>query len=361
MKKILKWLSNLIIENTIVKIIFFIISIACSGTIATDLTKFFNNFLVKYNISNYLFLLICLVIIESLVIFVYFLIKNNIKNIEYYQDDEVSVTAENTEDINTFNDCFEHVDYYFDNYTKSVTIYKNGHGIVSNKFGIIVNNPAHFREFRRKLNIEDGMKDSEFPSLHNMKLTRKENRFKDFGFWLLKDNTIVRRTVERYWSDNYPNEETDENARSNPKELRWVFEIDNDKIESKKEYTIFYALSIPGMYPIKNGRYDSDLANMKSRRCNASTSIHIEHYAEEVSYVVSFENGIELKEEPICYLARANEEGTKIKATKIEYGLFYTKYIFNIKLPSYGSNITVRWQFKEKPNPSYRGNKRKGV
>lgn len=346
MRKILKWVHDLVVKNVATKIISLVITIIFSGTIATNITQAFNIFLDKYNISNYLFLFMCFGIIESIIALVYFLAKNYIRIKEEPQN-EVSATIEEIENFHIPDNDFENVDYYFSNYTKSVTIYKNGHGIVSNKFGIIVNNPEHFREFRRKLNIEDGMKDSKFPSLHNMKLTKKENRFKNFGFWLLKDNTIVRSTVERYWSDSYPNE-TNEKAKNNPKELRWVFEIDNDKIESQKEYTIFYALSIPGMYPIKNGRYDSDLANMKSKKCNASTSIHIEHYAEEVSYVVSFENGIELKEEPICYLARANEEGTKIKATKIEYGLFYTKYIFNIKLPSYGSNIAVRWQFNEK-------------
>lgn len=69
---------------------------------------------------------------------------------------------------------FEDVDdYYFTDYEKHITFYRNGNGIIIHRFKVVVNNVDKFRRIRRKLNIEDGNIHSSFPSLDKMRQTDK--------------------------------------------------------------------------------------------------------------------------------------------------------------------------------------------
>lgn len=235
-------------------------------------------------------------------------------------------------------------DYYFEDYTKHVTVYKNGNGIILQTFDIVVNNPENFKEFKRKINVEDGKKDLIFPSLSKMKATPKEKRFETFGFWVYKpSNSIINRTTEKYWADNDP-EEIDHAAQRNNKELRWVFEIKRNKVKNNQPHKMGYAISIPGFYPIEKGRFVKEVANEPDMNGRASTSIHVEHYIKKITYIVSFEEGIKFNKEPECFLI--NGERNPIHIFEYEEGIFYNKYIFTIDKPSYGTNIIIKWEFK---------------
>lgn len=222
-----------------------------------------------------------------------------------------------------------------------------------NTFNVAVNNPDNFKEFKRKLNVEDGKKDIAFPALSIMKATSKEKRFTDFGFWVYKpDNSIIGSTYEKYWSDSDP-DELDHTSAHNNKELRWVFEINRSKIKDNRKHKISYAISVPGLYPIDKGMFISELANEPESNGKASTSIHVEHYINKISYILSFEDGIKLNKEPECFTV--NGQKIPIYDFYVEEGVFYTKYIFTISKPSYGTSIIIKWEFKGGKNMDKEG------
>lgn len=335
---IINLFSNLIWE--------LILSIPSAYTLAKYLLSHCWDVLNKQNINNTVAFIVFFILIETILFCVIHLIKSCVfkgKN----KSKATCIVLENEKDVKKESDIVENdiisADYYFENYTKHVTIYENGNGIIMNTFDIRVNNVENFREFKRKINVEDGNVDIVFPTLSKMKETSKEKRFKDFGFWVYKPkDSIISSTIEKYWSDNDP-DEVDHISEHNPKELRWVFEINRSKIDINKTHRISYAISIPGLYPLEKGKFSKVLANEPEQEGKASTSIHVEHYVKKITYIISFANGINLKREPECFTLN----GKKIPITDyyIEEGVFYNKYIFTIKKPSYGTNIVIKWEY----------------
>ncbi|MCH5250894.1 MAG: hypothetical protein J1E98_13220 [Lachnospiraceae bacterium] len=303
------------------------------------LTEFF---VYKFRIDKDFIITLIFIVVESLIILVILKLffKNKPKDSENKDDkDNKDELVNNISD----NDNKTDYDFYFKDYTKHVTIYKNGNGIIMNTFSICVNNYENFREFKRKINVEDGKRDTSFPSLSKMKSTPKEKRFEEYGFWVYKPHdSIINRTIEKYWSDNDP-DAIDNILQHNNKELRWVFEIARNKIKNKDVHKISYAISVPGLYPIEKGRFLKEIANDPESDGVASSSIHVEHYIEKIKYIVSFEEGIKLNKEPECFTV--NGKKIPIYDFDIEEGVFYNKYIFIINKPSYGTNIIIKWEF----------------
>ena len=283
------------------------------------------------------------VFIETIFVFLLFLINKFINKNEKKINPQDSENR--PEECEIVEDVGEEIqdDFYFENYTKHVTIYPDGNGIIMNSFDICINNVENFKEFKRKINVEDGKKDVEFPTLSKMKDTPKGRRFDEFGFWVYKPKeSIINSTIERYWLDSDP-DEIDHSAEHNKKELRWVFEINRSKSKKQKIHKIAYAISVPGLYPIEKGRFNRDVANEPESEGKALSSIHVEHYAKKITYIVSFENSINLKCEPECFTVN----GKKYPITDfiVEEGVFYNKYIFTICKPPYGTNIVIKWEF----------------
>lgn len=83
------------------------------------------------------------------------------------------------EQINISNDAIDYdsLDYYFDNYHKHLTVYKNGNGILINTFTLIINNINSVTEFKREININDSQITTRFPKLSSMKKTKINDRF----------------------------------------------------------------------------------------------------------------------------------------------------------------------------------------
>lgn len=327
------------------------LSLFMSLSIAKKIVSQISSILEEYEISNTVVTILIFIVIETLVVFliIFFLTKKNVKNKDNKSDNN---TKENNNDfekvcekvvVDDNNESLD-TDYYFEDYTKHVTIYKNGNGIIMNTFNIVVNNCENFREFKRKINVEDGKKDIEFPSLKKMKEVNKDKRFKDFGFWVYKpSDSIVNSTIERYWSDNDP-DEIDHVSERNPKELRWVFEINRSQANTNRLHKVAYAISIPGLYPIQKGQFVKEIANDPDMNGKASSSIHVEHYIKKITYILSFEDGIKLDKQPECFTI--NGKRIPIYDFYLEEGVFYNKYIFSINKPSYGTNIVIKWKFK---------------
>ncbi len=367
-KQTFKNIRDNLISNAIWQmILLFISSLFISSSLLQKIKKIILSliqpFLEKYEISNNLVIILIFISIETLIILLFVkifhieILKRNADKTDINIEEEkiytegLDINKQETENVS--DDETENVDYYFENYTKHVTIYKNGNGIIMNTFNIVVNNYENFNEFKRKINVEDGKSMLVFPALSKMKSTSKDKRFEEFGFWIYKpSDSIINSVVEKYWSDHDP-DEIDYASSKNPKELRWIFTIKKNKSKINKLHKIAYAISIPGLYPIEKGVFVKEIANEPEENGRSSTSIHVDHYIKKITYILSFEDGIKLITEPECF--SINGQRIPIHEFTMEEGIFYNKYIFTIDKPSYGTNIIIKWTFKGGENMDKEG------
>lgn len=245
------------------------------------------------------------------------------------------------------------ITHYFENYHKHVTIYEDGTGVVINEFDIVFNKKEK-TYFKRGIDISDGKKSACFPDLKEMKKANIKDRFSDYGFWYYSEDNIISSVKEKYWTDSDDDdlESEDIDLKNNDKILRWLFQFNYSRIDPNKKYKVVYVMSIPGMYPIKNGKIDIDAINDKNLLNNLeignSTSIRIKNPIKNFYYTISFENGILLEREPRCLLKIIRED-ENISHPKLEYSYntIYQKYTCSITKPKIGSIIKINWQFKE--------------
>lgn len=347
-------ISNAIWQVILYLILSLYISSSLLQKIKATILSSIQPFLEKYEISNNLVIILIFIAIETLIILLFIkvfdikILKKSSDNSDInIEEDKIYTESkdidqqdkENISDVEANN-----TDYYFENYTKHITVYKNGNGIIMNTFDIVINNNENFNEFKRKINVEDGKSTLAFPPLSKMKTTSKDRRFEEYGFWVYKPNdSIINSIIEKYWSDNDP-EEIDHTSSKNPKELRWVFTIKKNKAKINKTHRIAYAISIPGLYPIEKGIFVKEVANEPEENGRSSTSIYVDHYIKKITYILSFEDGIKLIMEPECF--SINGQRIPIHDFTMEEGIFYNKYIFTINSPSYGTNIIIKWTFK---------------
>lgn len=244
------------------------------------------------------------------------------------------------------------ITHYFENYHKHVTIYGDGTGIVINEFDMVFNKKEK-TFLKRGIDISDGKKNAAFPSLDNMKITKISDRFSEYGFWFYSDDNIISSVKEKYWTDEDDENDTENiTLKNNNKILRWIFDLNYSRIYPNKKYKVIYVMSIPGMYPIKNGKLDiasiNDEQLLNNLESGSSTSIRITNPIRNFHYTISFESDILLEREPQCLLKHINQqENITHPKLKHEYNTIYNKYTCNITKPKIGSIIKINWQFKE--------------
>jgi hypothetical protein len=257
-------------------------------------------------------------------------------------------TKKNEREIEEIHDeiNYNNLDYYFEKYHKHVTVYKNGNGILINSFTVIINNINSITKFKREININDAKITSQFPKLSAMKQTKLQNRFTDFGFWYkcLNNKDLITSVREYYWSDDSNNIDTI--SQSDPKDLKWIMEMNPSSIEVGKPYNIVYVMSIPGMFPIENGEFKENVAHIKGTHGKFQSQFAVKHMIKNFTYTVSFENGLSLHTKPVGTISLA---GTK---NNLHYendnNIIFDKYIFNTTHPKCNSVISIDWSFKEK-------------
>lgn len=352
-KRIMGWCVSNILWDFIVRLFSVILLIP----ILKDIGIYFVT--KTYNVKLYhIILVITFMLLEGIAIVTHKKRKDKIKteievsdmNADNDDDDllnDADLVA--TQEILTDEDKYADIDdFYFETYTKHITIYKDGHGIVINTFNIHVLNANNLKIIKRRLNVEDGKKSINLPPLSMMKKTHKSNRFNDYGFWVFKPaDSIINSTMEDYWSDDGSDVE-DTLSKNNPKEIKWIFKINQNKLRASKTHKISYALSIPGMFPVKNGEYDIENANTPNETGYSSSSIEIRHPTKKLTYIISVESGISLDCTPTCeciYYNRTTRKSSNVECNITE-GVFYTKYIFTIDEPKQGNSVVVKWRFK---------------
>lgn len=241
------------------------------------------------------------------------------------------------------------ITHYFENYHKHVTIYNDGTGVIINEFDIVFNRKEK-TYLKRGLGISDGKKNASFPTLVEMKKTKIRDRFDTYGFWYYSDDNIISSVKEKYWTDE--NDAENIALKNNDKIFRWEFKFNYSRICPNKKYKVIYVMSIPGMYPIKDGKLDIDSINdeqlLNNLESGNSTSIRIKNPIRNFYYTISFESDILLDREPKCMLKHIGQQNDLTHPKlKYEYNTIYNKYTCNITKPKIGSIIKINWQFKE--------------
>lgn len=235
--------------------------------------------------------------------------------------------------------------FFFKNYHKHVTIYENGNGIVINSFDIVFND-TNCKKLARGINIDDGKISAKFKPLKEMRKTLLEERFDKYGFWVYSEHNIIKDVKEEYWLDD-DKEEEDKIAKNNPKELRWVFTFNKSKINLHKPYHVVYIISIPGMFPIKDGKLDNTEINKDVFDEYSISSIETRTPTENLIYTLSFYNNISLQTEPeVIFKKVGNTDKNVYRPITNEYNIIYNKYMCCIKSPQIGSKLKIRWKFK---------------
>ena len=317
-----------LISNTIFQIVMFIIS-------GSGIAYTLKNILISLKdnkISISIFNLA--ILIFSCIIVSFSIIALGVKIYNHKKEDK---------EKNNFDDVD---DYYFIDYTKHITIYKNGNGIIMHQFTVLVNNTEKFKRIRRKLNIEDGNINSKFSSLEEMMKTNKSERFDKFGFWYYSKDNIISDVKEYYWQKNSSAEDT--KVKNNPKELRWIFKINKQRINKETPYNITYAISVPGLSALENGRLNCELLSDEFDDISSS-NMNIDHKIKNLRYIISFEEEVELEKTPTCsYIVQGQDDSEELQVEgEEENNILYKKWIFNINNPKFNSDIKVTWKYNK--------------
>lgn len=235
---------------------------------------------------------------------------------------------------------------------KWVTVYKDGHGILREKIKFKILNPQAFTEFPRRLNIEDAKKGVEFAPLDNLMKCDLEKRFSEMGFWYSKDAGLIDDVQEFYWNDDPSIEREDAKSKENPREIRFKFKINNGVAVNRKNGTIEYAFSIPGMFPIKDGYFDTDSCPKAINDYLFNSGIRMDYIVEKMKYVVAFENGIEFTDDPnfkvLANVPNGNPYKTDIERMQVS-DLFYKRFYAETTKPSLKSRIVCNWGIRQVP------------
>lgn len=235
-------------------------------------------------------------------------------------------------------------DYYYEEYNKKIFIKKNGDGLIVSSCILRVVDPLKTDSLIRTLDISDAKIGTHFETLEKMRTTSIDNIFSEYGFWYKSENDIVSDVEEYYEEENV-------SKKNNDKFISIKMIIDTTKLEAGRTYKIMHAFSIPGLFPIENGRFDvvnQDRNNYKEFRSYVSTS-HIGHHLRFAAY---FEEGIDFKERPsgnkiLSSAARKNKKNSeKTHNCIFKDNVFYKKYHFEIENPQEYSSIYMKWNIK---------------
>lgn len=234
--------------------------------------------------------------------------------------------------------------YYFEEYHKDVEVDKEGNGVVTVSFTMKIINPKTMKDFVRTINIADAKEKSVFPSLKQMSKVRTQDKFRKFGFWYQSDENILVSVKEDY-SYNVSTTAEEIRAKGDNKTLRVKFGIDQAKLKKNGSYKVTYILSIPGMFPIENGRYDKNEIPHK-KYGKFSSNIAIKHLIKLFSFTIKFEDGIKVKDPPKGYIVsnsyNRDDEEKDIECYS-ENQILHQIYTVRVKNPKYSNTVKIEW------------------
>jgi hypothetical protein len=235
-------------------------------------------------------------------------------------------------------------DYYYEEYNKKVYVKKNGDGVIVSSFILKVIDPVKTDCLIRTLDISDAKKAAKFEDFRQMANTPMEEVFEKPGFWYTSDGDIITDVEEFY---------NEENARrtSDEKFISIKISIDTTKLKAGQTYNLSYAFSVPGLFPIHNGRFDMDSQDRKTYN-NFISSITTDHIGHHLRFSVYFEDGIVIKEKPLGHAISTKPSKKKNFVKDKKYNciyknnIFYKKYHFEVENPQEYEYIYMGWNVK---------------
>lgn len=235
-------------------------------------------------------------------------------------------------------------DYFYDEYNKKIYVRKNGDGLIVSSCVLKVSDPIKTQYLIRTFDISDAKKNSEFDSFDKMKTNSIENIFSEFGFWYSSENNIITDVEEFYDS-------SDMLRRDDKKYLSVRFIIDTTKLVQGIPYKIVYACSIPGMFPISDGRFDMSSQD-RSKYIDFRSYTSALHMGHHLRFSAYFESGIDFKERPsgnvklLSTVKKNKHNSTKTYNCTYKDNLFYQKYCFEVMNPQEFEEIYLKWNVK---------------
>jgi hypothetical protein len=332
-KKIIKGFLHWIFSNFIWTVISFILPFSIIIPKTLKIIKTGTFYFTIYDIVVF----VIFFSIEVFLIYLCIIIKKDVNT------KETSTKEENN--ITTDVDEYKKLDYYFEEYHKHLTVYKNGNGIIINSFIIVVNDLNSVLRFKRQLTIEDAKVSTVFPPLREMKKTNLTDRFEKFCFRCkcINNGDLIRSVEEKYWTDDSDND--DNISKQNPKVLKWILRMNPSSIVEGKPYKIVYIISIPGMFPIENGIFKENIANKKGTHGAFNSNFKVNHKVKKFIFTLSFENEFKL------YCKPSGKIITRQASDNLRYdndnNIIYDKYIFTANNLDIGSSINIEWCFQE--------------
>ena len=224
--------------------------------------------------------------------------------------------------------------FIFDKYTKRVTIYKNGHGLICHYLNIDILDLNRFHSFRRWIDIRDACKNTNFDKFENMQTRDASERMNSFGFWYEPHDLIsgIKPTINE-----------------GSKTLEWEFLFDAVKLkrDKVKSMRLSYSISVPCLFPITDGKFDSSKAPTSDYIF--VSGLTVKHRIREMNYIISLEKGIEIQKHPILKIFPLGIDYSPSREISLddESDLFYNRYTGKIKRPGFGATIKDEWQIGE--------------
>jgi hypothetical protein len=222
--------------------------------------------------------------------------------------------------------------YYIADYNRTVTVYKDGHGVITNALKIKVLDWQKFKSLERYCDIgESCRRDVKFPPFEDMLARSKSARFDDFGFWYQSTADIIR---------------LDDAANSGDYKIGWTFRVDPTKISLIKKDTIYltYAISVPGLFPVRDGYFDVELARTAKP---FSSELCVENPINRLTYLISFDKEVHVHNHVVDATVAVppfmtdNPDSTPLEC---EDDLFYYRYFFKMQYPKLNAAFKMTWQ-----------------
>lgn len=240
-------------------------------------------------------------------------------------------------------------DYYYEEFNKKIYVRKNGDGVIVSSFRIKIIDASKIDYLIRTLDIHDAKSWAELKKLKEMKECSINDVFSKVGFWYSCDNNIISDIEEFY-------QESEMTKQDDNKFISIKITFDTSVLQNGKSYNFSYAYSIPGLFPINEGRFDVDDTdrNKYPEFASYASTNDIGHH---MCFSAYFENGIDFKDRPVGYAVR-HKNNVKIKNKKekkekipcvCKDNIFYKKFRFEVKSPRDYEYICMKWNVK---NPS---------
>lgn len=225
--------------------------------------------------------------------------------------------------------------FYFNELNKHIIIDKDGNGILTHDIKVTVLRPQDFEYIEREIDISDAKPSSVFPKFEEMLQTPTSEAFKRFGLWYASDNGVIQRI------------ENNSDAARNPKVLKFRIVLDTSRLRKNMTFQFIYAVSIPGMFPIQNGRFDEESYQRQDYK-EYSSMLTVKHSIRLLRYIIDFDRDIQLYQTPkTSYITE-----TQIKKIQenicctYENRIFYQRFSAILKNPEYNKKVVVKWDVK---------------